>query len=160
MISLLFVCLGNICRSPMAQTVFEKIIENQGVEDQFRVDSAGLINYHEGEKADSRMRSHARARGYEITHLSRPVQKKDFEKFDYIVGMDDQNIRALNYMTSSGEEQAKIIKMTDFLQKLQAVSVPDPYYGGDAGFVKVIDLLEDACEGLFRHLQIKDFGNK
>lgn len=85
MISLLFVCLGNICRSPMAQTVFEKIIENQGVEDQFRVDSAGLINYHEGEKADSRMRSHARARGYEITHLSRPVQKKDFEKFDYIV---------------------------------------------------------------------------
>ena len=121
MISLLFVCLGNICRSPMAQTVFEKIIENQGVEDQFRVDSAGLINYHEGEKADSRMRSHARARGYEITHLSRPVQKKDFEKFDYIVGMDDQNIRALNYMTSSGEEQAKIIKMTDFLQKFQAL---------------------------------------
>ena len=112
------------------------------------------------EKADSRMRSHARARGYEITHLSRPVQKKDFEKFDYIVGMDDQNIRALNHMTSSGEEQAKIIKMTDFLQKLQAVSVPDPYYEGDAGFVKVIDLLEDACEGLFRHLQIKDFGNK
>ena len=83
-----------------------------------------------------------------------------FEKFDYIVGMDDQNIRALNYMTSSGEEQAKIIKMTDFLQKFQAVSVPDPYYEGDAGFVKVIDLLEDACEGLFRHLQIKDFGNK
>ena len=155
MISVLFVCLGNICRSPMAQTVFEEIIKLNGLGNDFYVDSAGLLDYHEGEKADSRMLIHASLRGYEITHRSRPVQKRDFEKFDYIVGMDDQNMRALRRMASSVEERSKIYKMTDFLQKLQADSVPDPYYGGDAGFVKVIDLLEDACEGLFSQIRYK-----
>ena len=77
--SVLFVCLGNICRSPMAQTVFEKIISEKGVDDKFIVDSAGLIDYHEGNKADSRMRAHAEKRGYEITHRSRPVRKSDFD---------------------------------------------------------------------------------
>ena len=152
MISVLFVCLGNICRSPMAQTVFEKIVDLHGLNNQFYVDSAGLIDAHEGEKADSRMRKHALQRGYEITHRSRPVVKEDFETFDYIVGMDDQNIRGLHRIASTNEQQNKISKMTDYLQKLQADSVPDPYYGGDDGFVKVIDLMEDACEGLFRQI--------
>lgn len=155
MISVLFVCLGNICRSPMAQTVFEKIVDNQGLNEQFYIDSAGLIDYHEGEKADSRMRTHANLRGYEITHRSRPVRKGDFEKFDYIVGMDEQNIRGLNRLAETDEERAKIYKMTDFLQKMTADSVPDPYYGGDAGFVRVIDLLEDACDGFLKQIYSK-----
>ena len=153
MISVLFVCLGNICRSPMAQTIFEQIVDSHGINDQFEVDSAGILDSHEGVKADSRMRTHALRRGYEITHLSRPVHKKDFEKFNYIIGMDDDNIRDLNRIAGSDNERSKIYKMTDFLQKLHANSVPDPYYGEDSGFVRVIDLLEDACEGLFRQIQ-------
>lgn len=152
----LFVCLGNICRSPMAQTIFEKIISERGLDNQFEVDSAGLMDYHEGEKADSRMRSHANARGYSITHRSRPVMKKDFKKFDYLIGMDDQNIHSLKRLAGSDEEFSKIYKMTDFLQNIQADSVPDPYYGGDVGFLKVIDLLEDACEGLLEKLIIEE----
>ena len=154
MISVLFVCLGNICRSPMAQTIFEQIVDLQGGNDLFEVDSAGILDSHEGVKADSRMRKHALQRGYEITHLSRPVHKRDFEKFSYIVGMDDQNITDLNRIAESDSERSKIHKMTEFLQRLHANSVPDPYYGDDADFVRVIDLLEDACEGLFR--QIRD----
>ncbi|NLO70402.1 MAG: low molecular weight phosphotyrosine protein phosphatase [Porphyromonadaceae bacterium] len=150
--SVLFVCLGNICRSPMAQTVFEKIISEKGVDDKFIVDSAGLIDYHEGNKADSRMRAHAEKRGYEITHRSRPVRKSDFDKFDYIVAMDNQNIRGLNSIATTDEHRDKILRMTDYLQKQQADYVPDPYYGGPEGFELVIDLLEDACEGLFKEI--------
>ncbi len=152
--SVLFVCLGNICRSPMAQTVFEKIIEEKGVVDKFEVDSAGLHGWHEGDKADPRMKKHAEARGYDITHRSRPIRKEDFDKFDYIVGMDDQNMQALYQLARSEEHKAKILRMTDFLQEISADTVPDPYYGGEEGFEYVIDLLEDACEGFY--LEIKN----
>lgn len=149
--SVLFVCLGNICRSPMAQTVFEKIITEKGVDDEYIVDSAGLISYHEGNKADPRMRAHAEKRGYNITHRSRPVRESDFEEFDYIVAMDDQNIRELNKLARTNEHRNKILRMTDYLQNQQADYVPDPYYGGAEGFELVIDLLEDACEGFYKH---------
>ncbi len=150
--SVLFVCLGNICRSPMAQTVFEKILSVRGVEDDFIVDSAGLLDYHEGDKADPRMRSHAEKRGYNITHRSRPVKKDDFEKFDYIIGMDEQNIRNLTHMIANEGQRKKILRMTDFLERHEAQKVPDPYYGGAEGFEYVIDLLEDACEGFYKDI--------
>ena len=150
----LFVCLGNICRSPSAEAVFTALIEKQDLTDQVSCDSAGTAAYHEGERADYRMRQFAWKRGYDLTSISRPVRpKQDFERFDYIVGMDRQNVRDLKAMARNENDLKKIFLMTDFCTEGKYQSVPDPYYGGDDGFVKVIDLLEDACEGLFRHIQ-------
>lgn len=146
----LFVCLGNICRSPLAQTVFEKIVEKNGVTGNFEVDSAGLGDWHVGNKADSRMRSHAEKRGYNITHRARQVQKDDLEKFDYIVAMDEQNVRGLNALARSDKQRGKIIRMRDFLSKYESNIIPDPYYGGPEDFEHVIDLLEDSCEGFYQ----------
>lgn len=150
--SVLFVCLGNICRSPMAQTVFEKIVEDKGMTAKFEVDSAGLGDWHAGNKADSRMRSHAEKRGYTITHRARQVRKDDFDKFDYIVAMDEQNVRGLNTLAKSDKQRGKIIRMRYFLSKYSSDTIPDPYYGGAEDFEHVIDLLEDSCEVLFEDL--------
>ena len=151
-VSILFVCLGNICRSPMAEAIFLKILEREHASDRFTVDSAGLLGYHQGELPDSRMRYHAGKRGYSLTHRSRPFSRADFDRFDVIVGMDDQNIAGLKKQSMTLEEDAKIFRMTDFCQSLEATHVPDPYYGGDQGFENVINLLEDACEGLFKEV--------
>ena len=153
MISVLFVCLGNICRSPMAETIFNKILQDNSQTGSFKVDSAGLLDYHKGEKADTRMRNHARLRGYIVTHISRPITSVDFEHFDYIIGMDDQNIRALSQLTKTPAQKAKIHKITDYSRQFEVDAVPDPYYGGDDGFIRVIDLLEDACSGLFHTIR-------
>jgi protein-tyrosine phosphatase len=155
MISILFVCLGNICRSPMAEGVFDKILKREHASDRFVIDSAGLLAYHQGELPDSRMRYHAGKRGYSLTHRSRPFSRSDFDSFDMIVGMDDQNIAGLKQQAMTLEEDAKIYRMTDFCQHIQATHVPDPYYGGDQGFENVIDLLEDACEGLYTAVSSK-----
>lgn len=149
MISILFVCLGNICRSPMAEGIFNKILEREHASDRFHIDSAGLIANHKGDLPDSRMRFFAGKRGYSLTHCSRPFSRADFDHFDMIIGMDEQNIARLKQFAMTLEEDAKIHRMVDFCQKLQATHVPDPYYGGEQGFENVIDLLEDACEGLF-----------
>lgn len=148
--SILFVCLGNICRSPMAEGVFNKLIFKAGIYKDFKVDSAGLIAHHQGELADSRMRAHAARRDYNLTHRSRQVTDADFDKFDLIIGMDDQNIRGLKNLARTPEHAAKIHRMTDFCVNIEATEVPDPYYGGDRGFEYVIDLLEDGCEGLLK----------
>ncbi len=147
--SILFVCLGNICRSPMAEGVFRKILERENDSDRFEIDSAGLLSYHEGELPDSRMRFHASKRGYNLVHRSRPVGKSDFSKFDMIIGMDEDNIAGLKRLASTNADAEKIHRMTDFCREMSASSVPDPYYGGDQGFERVIDLLEDACSGLY-----------
>lgn len=147
--SILFVCLGNICRSPMAEGVFRKILQRENANERFEIDSAGLLSYHEGELADSRMRFYASKRGYNLVHRSRPVKKSDFEKFDLFIGMDEDNIAGLKKLASTSEDVEKIRRMTDFCKEINASSVPDPYYGGDQGFERVIDLLEDACEGLY-----------
>ena len=128
-------------------------IRKSGVEDSFFVDSAGLISYHQGEMADPRMRMHAKRRGYDITHLSRPVKQQDFYDFDLIVGMDASNIDRLHCLCPTVEDESKIVMMTDYCMEKVADHVPDPYYGGASGFENVLDILEDACEGLMMKLK-------
>lgn len=147
----LFVCLGNICRSPSAEAVFREAVDKAGMSGKVEVDSAGIIGYHAGEGADPRMKRHASQRGYRLTSISRPVIAEDFNRFDLIVGMDDRNIRDLR-RKAPADGRAEIRKMTDFCTRFDETEVPDPYYGGAAGFERVLDLLEDACDGLFRYV--------
>jgi len=138
----------------MAEAVFQRIVSENGLTSKFEIDSAGMLAYHKGELADSRMRYFAAKRGYHLTHHSRPFASSDFDNFDMIIGMDDQNIDALKAKAMTMEESNKIYRMVDFCVNLHATHVPDPYYGGDQGFENVIDLLEDACAGLFTHLKV------
>ena len=129
------------------------LLEKRGLQDFYSVDSAGIIDYHEGERADYRMRCHASFRGYDITHLSRPVQKSDFEKFDLIIGMDNQNVRDLQSLAETEQQRDKIQKMTIYWPEFNRDTVPDPYYGGDAGFELVINMLEKGCANLIDALE-------
>lgn len=129
------------------------VLRREGLDKVIEVDSAGLISYHQGEQADPRMRSHALRRGYHITHLSRPVRMTDFYDFDLIIGMDDSNISHLHDLAPSLEAEDKIHRMTEYCTRMVADHVPDPYYGGAQGFENVIDILEDACEGLLQTIK-------
>jgi protein-tyrosine phosphatase len=143
--------MGNICRSPAAEGIFKHLLTSQN--QVMDVDSAGMISYHSGARADSRMREHGSKRGYELTSISRPFDPMiDFDHFDMIIAMDQDNIRDLEQVIRTDSDREKIHLMTDFLQELEATHIPDPYYGGDAGFTLVYDLLEDACSGLLDHL--------
>ncbi len=150
---ILFVCLGNICRSPAAEEIMRRLVADAGLDKEIVLDSAGLIDYHEGEPADGRMRAHAARRGYQITHLSRPVRYDDFFDFDLIVGMDDRNISRLKALAPGLDEERKVVRMTDYCRLKVADHVPDPYYGGASGFENVLDILEDACAGLLDTLR-------
>lgn len=125
-------------------------VDELGLSNQFYLDSAGLISCHEGEMADSRMRAHAARRGYNITHRSRPITYNDFFDFDMIIGMDDSNISRLKDLAPGLDELGKIHRMTDFCVNKVVDHVPDPYYGGASGFENVLDILEDAVEGLIQ----------
>ncbi len=126
----------------------QKMVDQADRTAEFELDSAGLISYHQGEPADPRMRMHAKRRGYDITHLSRPITQSDFLYFDLILGMDDSNIDRLMELAPSLESQEKIRRMTDFCRQKVVDHIPDPYYGGASGFENVLDTLEDACQGL------------
>jgi protein-tyrosine phosphatase len=146
---ILFVCLGNICRSPSAEAVFRGLVKDAGVEDRFEIDSAGTSAWHAGEPADERMQIHAQKRNYNLTSISRKFDPEvDFDHFDMIIGMDDENFETLKSMARNRDDLHKIYKMTDFRKEWNYTEVPDPYYGGDEGFELVLDLLEDSCEGL------------
>ncbi len=150
---ILFVCLGNICRSPSAEAVFKGIVKQANLHDQFEIDSAGTSGYHAGEPADQRMQTHAIERGYNLTSLSRPFNPAtDFDHFDMIIGMDDSNMSNLKDMARTQSDVEKLHKMIDFCTQHDYDHVPDPYFGGSEGFEVVLDLLEDACEGLLKHL--------
>jgi len=150
---ILFVCLGNICRSPSAEAVMNELIGKNKLSDEFEIDSAGIIGYHAGEPADQRMQRHAQQRNMHLTSISRQVKSPaDFEYFDYIIGMDDQNMDDLFQLLPSDEYKHKLSKMTDYCTVHSHTSVPDPYYGGAAGFELVLDILEDACQGLLTHI--------
>ena len=150
----LFVCLGNICRSPSAEAVFNALIKKNGLDNEISCDSAGTDAYHVGQSADYRMKQVAKKRGYQLTSISRKVNPKlDFDRFDYIIGMDTQNVRDLQRMARNENDRKKIYLMTDFASGLKYDSVPDPYYGGDAGFELVLDILEYACAGLITKIK-------
>ncbi|PKP53940.1 MAG: phosphotyrosine protein phosphatase [Bacteroidetes bacterium HGW-Bacteroidetes-1] len=148
---ILFVCLGNICRSPTAEAIFKLLAAKNQL--NVEVDSAGTSAWHQGEMADHRMRSTAAKRGYKITSLSRQFQRNDFDNFDMIIAMDDQNYHDLKDKAHTKEEENKIFKMKDFFMKLKSDHIPDPYYGGAEGFNYVVDLLEDASFGLIQHIK-------
>jgi len=145
-ISVLFVCLGNICRSPAAEAIFQSLINDKGVGNQFIVDSAGTGNWHVGKKADSRMRFAAKQRNINITSHARQIREDDFRKFKYILVMDQSNFNnVIDFKNRvKGSDYAKIYKIQDFSSIFLEKEVPDPYFGGDAGFDHVLDILEDS----------------
>lgn len=150
---ILFVCLGNICRSPSAEAVMKKLVRDAGLEKRIAIDSAGIIGYHEGERADDRMRAHAARRGYELDSVSRPVRMADFFDFDLIIGMDSRNIEDLRRKAPDLESTGKIRSMMEYSHNKLYDYVPDPYYSGAEGFELVLDLLEDACAGLLEEMK-------
>lgn len=152
---ILFVCLGNICRSPSAEAVMKQLVSDAGLNERIEVDSAGIIGYHEGEMSDPRMRAHAARRGYALESISRPVRSLDFYDFDLIIGMDNRNIDDLKRMAPDLESVAKIHQMTEYSRNRLYDYVPDPYYSGAEGFELVLDLLEDACQGLLDTINLK-----
>lgn len=142
----LFVCLGNICRSPAAEGVMRSMAEERGEAGRYSIDSAGLYGGHAGELPDSRMRVHAYQRGYRLDHRSRPVRVSDFDDFDLVVVMDHSNYDRLRGFAPTVETERKVVKMIDFVRGFpQFDCVPDPYYDGAEGFENVLDLLEDGC---------------
>ena len=145
-ISVLFVCLGNICRSPAAEAIFHNLINEKGIGNQFIVDSAGTGNWHVGKKADSRMRFAAKQRNIHITSNARQIREDDFCQFNFILVMDNSNFNnVLNFKNRvKGSDYAKILKIQDFASNYTEREVPDPYFGGDAGFDNVLDILEDS----------------
>lgn len=151
---ILFVCLGNICRSPAAEGVLRQIVEEDGCEYDWMIDSAGTGRYHIGDLPDRRMRVHARQRGLDLTHRCRQIETDDFDKFDLIIGMDDSNLSNLHAMAPSSEAEKKIVPMASFFSKGTRYDyVPDPYYEGSEGFELVLDLLEDGCRNLYEQLK-------
>ena len=152
-IGILFVCLGNICRSPAAESIMQAMVDEAGETQRFVLDSAGLYGGHAGEMPDHRMRIHASRRGYNLSHRSRPVKTSDFEEFDLIVAMDNSNYDQLRRLAPTIEDAGKVVKMIDFVKAYPYFDcVPDPYYDGAQGFETVLDLLEDGCGNLLKDL--------
>lgn len=156
-VRVLFVCLGNICRSPTAEGVFRAAVARAGLSDRIETDSAGTGAWHVGKPPDSRARAEAAARGIELDDLrARQVQAADFTAFDYVLAMDTQNLRDLEalFRDSGAQGQAPVLFL-DFAPHQSRREVPDPYYGGEDGFRDVFDLCAEAAEGLLKHIQAR-----
>jgi len=147
---ILFVCMGNICRSPTAEAIFYRRLADRELLQKVKIDSAGTHNFHLDAPPDERSQMHALKRGYDMSHLrARQVVHSDFEEFDLLLTMDWDN-RALLEERCPAQHLHKVRGLAEFLQTSQASVIPDPYYGGDQGFEHVLDLIEEACEGLMK----------
>ena len=147
--TVLFICLGNICRSPAAEGIMKSLVEKEGMSDDFFIDSAAIGSWHIGQLPDSRMRKCGAKHGYRFDSHARQFQKSDFQRFDLIVVMDNENYRAITSMASSQADKDKVVRIADYLtHHREYTTVPDPYYGDYSDFELVIELLEDACQGL------------
>ena len=151
---ILFVCLGNICRSPAANGVMEQMVAQQGLQDKFLIDSAGTYGGHAGELPDPRMRVAASRRGYNLTHRSRKFREQDYHDFDMIVVMDDSNYENVARLAPERKYLDKVYRFVEFSKNHPDWSyVPDPYYEGHEGFELVLDILEDGCAELINRLK-------
>jgi len=151
-VSVLFVCMGNICRSPTAEAVFRQYVENAGLAEAIQMDSAGTHDYHIGDPPDVRTRSAAQQRGYDMSGLrGRQVESDDFHRFDYVLAMDKANLAILRDIAPLGKTSAQLF--LDYAQHHQEREVPDPYYGGADGFERVLDMVEDGAQGLLQHIR-------
>ena len=150
---LLFVCMGNICRSPAAEGVMKHIIERDGLSGVIHIDSAGTGGWHAGNRADARMRKAADRRDYTLTSIARQITRGDFDDFDLILIMDEQNRADIRPFVQKNARAQQLRLFCEFCTKHEAAEVPDPYYGGEQGFEDVLDLLEDGCEGVLRHIR-------
>ncbi|MCC9621558.1 low molecular weight phosphotyrosine protein phosphatase [Thalassospira sp. MA62] len=155
MIKVLFVCTGNICRSPTADGVFRHFVAQTGLSDKIDVDSCGLSAYHVGELPDPRSREMAQSRGYDLSDIrSRKIKPGDYESFDYVLAMDEGHLRDMRRQ-ASGHSQSKIELFLDYHPARSGQSVPDPYYGGPNGFVDVFEMIEETSHSLLEHIRTK-----
>ena len=151
-VSVVFVCMGNICRSPTAEGVFRHLVESRNLLDHISIDSAGTHAYHIGEKPDPRSRSAAMDRGIDLSsQRARKVVQEDFERFDYVIAMDRSNYADLQSLASP-QQRKKLHLFLDFADSWDEAEVPDPYYGGSNGFERVLDMVADASEGLLKDI--------
>lgn len=151
----LMVCTGNICRSPTAHGVMEKLVADAGLQQRIEVDSAGTHSYHVGEPPDSRSQQYARRRGYELSgQRARQLTTQDFDAFDLVLVMDSANEIAVRRISSPAQQQ-RMKRLTDYCQRFSDTEVPDPYYGGERGFEHVLDLVEDACQNLLQSIKLQ-----
>ncbi|MFO1371800.1 MAG: low molecular weight protein-tyrosine-phosphatase [Candidatus Competibacteraceae bacterium] len=154
MVRVLFVCMGNICRSPMAEGVFRQMLESVDLTEQVYVDSAGTHSYHIGAPPDSRSQATALRRGVDLRDIrARQVTMSDFADFDYVLAMDRDNFDSLRAACRNPELQHRIQLFMDFAPDLLKREVPDPYYGGPNGFERVMDMVEEAAQGLLNHIR-------
>jgi protein-tyrosine phosphatase len=151
--SVLFVCLGNICRSPLAEGVFRHLVEREGLADRFEIDSAGTGSWHVGERADARSTLIAEQHGIELDSRARQVQPEDFERFDYIIAMDRDNLHTLERMSETNGSGARIELLRRYEAERDGDEVPDPYYGGASGFESVFKMVKRSCSGLLERLR-------
>ncbi len=155
MVNVLFVCLGNICRSPAAEAVFRSLVEREGLAGRIACDSAGTGSWHVGKAPDARMRAAAKGRGYDLESLrGRQVTARDFERFDYVLGMDGENLANLSILCPKGREE-RLGRLLDFAPEVGRRDVPDPYYGGADGFERVLDLVEAGARGLLADIRAR-----
>ncbi|MES2298827.1 MAG: low molecular weight protein-tyrosine-phosphatase [Pseudomonadota bacterium] len=153
--SILFICMGNICRSPTAEGVFRQRAAQAGVAESLLIDSAGTHAYHVGEAPDARSMKHALRRGYDLSaQRARKVEASDFERFDYLLAMDHENMKALT-ANCPPHLRHKLALFMGYATRSASSVVPDPYYDGDAGFEQVLDFIEDASDGLLAHLRAR-----
>lgn len=151
-IRVLFVCMGNICRSPAADIVFRSLVREAGLDGQIECDSAGTIGYHAGHPPDARMAAELGRRGYEIHGSARQIRAADLEDFDLVLVADRENLADVRELEGAERRADRIRLLTDYCREHDADHVPDPYYGGSSGFRRVADLVEDACQGLLDEL--------